>query len=81
MDKLKCFIQLNSSPAYYKLNGFDPKNFESQVQTFKAVNLKSSIGELLQIPGNVVPMFLEVFVLSEKSKYLDIFVSYNKIIG
>lgn len=81
LERLKCFIQLNSSPAYFKLKGFDQKNFDQQVATFKLINMKSSIIEILKVPGHVVPMVLEVYILSEKSKFLDIFASHNKILS
>lgn len=80
-DRLKCFIHLNSTSAFYKLKGFDPQKYDPQVQTFKSINAKLSIREILQIPGHVIPMVLEIYVLSEKSKFLDMFVGYNKIIG
>ena len=55
--------------------------FDSQYQTFKAVEMKNSVGSLLEIPGHVVPMMLEIYVLSEKSKFFNIFISCNKILG
>jgi len=81
IDRLKCFIHLNSTVPYYKLKGFDPKMFDNQIQTFKVVEMKSSIAKVMGIQGHVIPMVLEIYIVSEKSKFFDVFVNCNKILG
>lgn len=81
LKQLKCFVHLNSTIPYYRLKGYDPKMFDPQIQTFKPIEMKSLISSIMGIPGHVIPMFLEIYIVSEKSKFFNIFISYNKIMA
>jgi hypothetical protein len=46
---------------------------------FKNVKIDEKIGEVLKIEGHVVPKILEIYVVSERSPFYNIFVGSNRI--
>lgn len=76
-QNLKYFIQIKGADPYYILKNNDPNKFS---QTgFTNININENLINIMKIEGHVIPMMLEIYVLSEKSPFFNIFLNGNKI--
>lgn len=71
---------MHAVPPYYKLKSYDEVSLDPMRATFRFVDMKSSILKICQQPGYVMGMVLEVYLVSEQSKFFNIFTNFNKII-
>jgi len=66
---LNVFIEINTGKPLYMLK----RNKKHDEYGFKRLKMDETVGTLLKNPDYIVPMVLEIYVLSERSHFFDCF--------